>query len=122
MYGDDMENKCSSYLTSFGYISFHRRRFGSMLKRAFKSHYPDADIKILFDGHDHYDDNEYDAIPDNDEDSCCSEDDDEYAAGYYYDSEDDDEYAAGYYYDSEDDDEDVDDEYYDCEEYGGASP
>jgi hypothetical protein len=108
MYEDDMEKKCSSYLTSFGYISYHKCRFGSMLTRAFKSHYPDADIKIIFDDNELYDDNKCDAIPDNDEDSCCSEDDDEVV-----DYED---------HDSEDDDEDVDDEYYDCEEYGGASP
>jgi disease resistance protein RPM1 len=122
MFEDDMENKSFNYLRSFGYISYHKCRFGSMLTRAFKSHYPDADITIILDNLEHYDDNKYDATPDNDEDSCCSEDDDEYAADEDYDSEDYDEYDDDEYYYSEDDDEDVDDEYYDCEEYGGASP
>ncbi|KAK1625925.1 hypothetical protein QYE76_000240 [Lolium multiflorum] len=151
MYEDDMENKSFNYLRSFGYISYHKCRFGSMLKRAFKSHYPDADIKIIFDDNEIYDDNKYDVIPDNDEDSCCSEDDDEVVDYEDHDSEDDDEdvddedYDSAFLkkkdYDSEDDDEDVDDEdydsefskkkdydsedddeYYDCEEYGGASP
>ncbi|XP_071676761.1 disease resistance protein RGA5-like [Lolium perenne] len=122
MFEDDMENKSFNYLRSFGYISYHKCRFGSMLTRAFKSHYPDADIKIIFDDNELYDDNKCDAIPDNDEDSCCSEDDDEVVDYEDHDSEDYDEYDDDEYYYSEDDDGDVDDEYYDCEEYGGASP